>query len=76
LTIKSTSYDRSRDIKIAYGMQFENDCTNLIIRKPIVLHKVLEYNGQLYKYYFIFYLKKIINRIKIFLLLFFLRNFE
>jgi hypothetical protein len=34
LIIKSTSYGENKEIKIAYGMQFEDDSTNLIIRKP------------------------------------------
>jgi hypothetical protein len=34
LTIKSTKYGRDKDIKIPYGMKFEDDGINLIIRKP------------------------------------------
>jgi hypothetical protein len=33
LTIKS-SKSNGKEIKIPYGMQFEDDGTNLIIRKP------------------------------------------
>jgi hypothetical protein len=33
LTIKSTAYSNNRDIKIPYGMQFDYDEKNLIIRK-------------------------------------------
>jgi hypothetical protein len=34
LTIKSTSYGRDKNIKIPYGMEFEDDGLNLKIKKP------------------------------------------